>query len=56
MNVTELLTQRESRILAAVALEKPDRVPVVLEYAGYAATVTGMPLPEFLRNRPGRPR
>ena len=30
-------------------MEKPDRVPVVLEYSGFAAYVTGTPMAEFLR-------
>jgi len=37
-----------ARILKAVALEKPDRVPVVLEYAGFAAHVTQTPMADFL--------
>ncbi len=43
-----ILEQRLERILKAVALEKPDRVPVVLEYAGFAAQVTKTPLAEFV--------
>lgn len=43
-----LLEERMSRIRKAVALEKTDRVPVVLEYAGFAARVTSTPMPEFL--------
>lgn len=31
-----------------MALEKPDRTPVVLEYAGFAAYVTNTPMAEFL--------
>jgi hypothetical protein len=34
--------------LAAVALEKPDRTPVVLQYSGFAAHVTKNPMAEFL--------
>jgi hypothetical protein len=45
-----LLEERLHRIKTAVALEKPDRVPVVLEYAGFAARVTHTPYPEFLLN------
>jgi hypothetical protein len=37
-----------ARIRTAVALERPDRVPVVLEYGAFAAHVTQTPLPEFL--------
>jgi len=47
-----LLNERLKRILTAVALEKPDRVPVVLEYAAFAAHVTHTPLPEFLLSLP----
>jgi hypothetical protein len=43
-----LFQERMARIRKAVALERPDRVPVVLEYAGFAARVTGTPMPEFL--------
>ncbi len=42
--------QRIDRILKAVALEKPDRIPVVLEYSGFAAYVTNTPMAEFLRS------
>jgi hypothetical protein len=40
--------ERLARIMRAVALEEPDRTPVVLEYAGFAARATSTPLPEFL--------
>jgi len=43
-----LLAERLNRISMAVALEKPDRVPVVLEYSGFAAYVTGTPMSAFL--------
>ncbi|MGZ3536031.1 MAG: uroporphyrinogen decarboxylase family protein [Thermodesulfobacteriota bacterium] len=43
-----VLHERLKRIFQAVSLEKPDRTPVVLEYAGFAATVTNTPLAEFL--------
>ena len=48
MNTDALLNQRLARILQAVSLERPDRVPVVLEYAGFAALVTGTPMAEFV--------
>jgi len=48
MSNSSLFEERQNRILKAVTLEKPDRVPVVLEYAGFAALVTGTPLLEFL--------
>ncbi len=50
MSQEVLLEERLRRIKTAVALEKPDRVPVVLEYAGFAARVTDTPYPEFLLN------
>jgi hypothetical protein len=48
MGTGQLLTERLERIKKAVALEAPDRVPVVLGYAGFAARVTRTPYPEFL--------
>jgi len=51
MSKAQLLKERQARILKAITLEKPDRTPVVLEYAGFAAKVTNTPLPEFLGSR-----
>ncbi len=48
MNQEALANERLTRIKKAVALEKSDRVPVVLEYSSFAARVTNTPLPEFL--------
>jgi len=48
MGVDSLLKERKARILKAVSLEKPDRVPVVLEYAGFAAFVTNTPMAEYI--------
>ena len=48
MENERLLAERLNRISMAVALEKPDRVPVVLEYSGFAAYVTGTPMSAFL--------
>lgn len=48
MNTEELYQQRLSRILKAVALEKPDRTPVVLQYSGFAAQVTNTAMADFL--------
>lgn len=45
---TILLKEREERIFKAIALEKPDRTPVVLEYSGFAAKVTNTSMAEFL--------
>ena len=42
-----LLDKRLNRILRAVELKKPDRIPVVLEYSGFAACVTDTPMAEF---------
>jgi len=49
MQTDDLYDTRLARILKAVALEKPDRTPVVLEYSGFAAYVTGTQMAEFLR-------
>ena len=51
MKSSGILEQRLERILKAVALEAPDRVPVVLEYAGFAASATQTPMSEFIRSR-----
>ncbi len=48
MQENESYQDRLTRILQAVALETPDRVPVVLEYAGFAAHVPQTPMAEFL--------
>lgn len=50
MNTEDLYHKRLTRILKAAALEKPDRVPVVLEYSGFAAYVTRIPMAAFLRS------
>jgi uroporphyrinogen decarboxylase-like protein len=50
MDTQTTMDQKAERILQAVALERPDRVPVVLEYASFAAQATETPLPEFLLN------
>jgi hypothetical protein len=50
MTAGELYNQRLTRILDAVALKQPDRVPVVLEYSGFAAYVTGTPMAQFLKS------
>jgi hypothetical protein len=43
-----LFGQRLYRILQAAALERPDRVPIVLQYSGFAAYVTNTPMAEFV--------
>ncbi len=50
MSTEELYNQRLERILKAVALEEPDRTPVVLEYSGFAAYATHTPMATFLRS------
>ena len=50
MELEALYNTRLNRILDAVALRRPDRVPVVLEYSGFAAYVTGTPMAQFLRS------
>jgi len=44
----DVYQQRLKRILSTVALEKPDRTPVVLEYSGFAAYITNTRMAEFL--------
>ena len=40
--------QRLQRIRRAVAIQRADRVPVVLEYGAFAARAPRTPLPEYL--------
>ena len=47
MNKADLLKERMARIQKAIALEKPDRTPVVLLYALFAAKTAGMPFKDF---------
>jgi len=44
------MTDRFNRIQRAVNLEKQDRIPVVLEYSGFASAVTRTPMCEFIRS------
>ena len=46
----EIYRRRLTRILQAIALEKTDRTPVVLEYSGFAAHVTSTLMAEFLHS------
>lgn len=48
MESSRILQDRRRRIENAVALEKPDRCPIVLEYAGFAAHVTQTLMADFL--------
>ena len=41
---------RQKRILDAVALRQPDRIPMVLEYSGFAACATGTTMAHFLKS------
>jgi hypothetical protein len=50
MNTEKQYQERLNRILKAVALETPDRVPVVLEYSGFAAYATQTPMAKFLKS------
>jgi uroporphyrinogen-III decarboxylase len=50
MNKASLLNERQSRINKAMALERPDRTPVVLLYTLFAAKVTGQPFSEFCQS------
>jgi hypothetical protein len=50
MQTDDLYRTRLARILKSVALERPDRTPVVLEYSGFAAYVTDTQMAEFLRS------
>jgi len=53
LSKVDTLEERMNRIRRAIALEAPDRTPVVLEYAGFAAHATETPMAEFLRS-PGK--
>ncbi len=48
METESLLKERRVRIAKAVALEKTDRIPVVLEYSAFAARVTHTQMAEFI--------
>ncbi|MGD1970760.1 MAG: uroporphyrinogen decarboxylase family protein [Desulfobacterales bacterium] len=48
MSKEKVYQQRLERILKTIALEKPDRTPVVLEYSGFAAYVTNTQMADFL--------
>ncbi len=43
----ELYQQREKRVLDAIALSKPDRVPVVVFFAFFPARYCGMTVQEL---------
>jgi len=51
IKASEKFERRLARIQKAVSLETPDRVPVVLEYAGFAANATQTPMSEFISSR-----
>lgn len=48
MKEVSTLNKRKEIIQKAVRLERQDRVPVVLEYAGFAAYATGTPMAQFI--------
>ena len=47
MGIDSLLKERQTRIHKVISLEKPDRTPVVLLYALFAAKITGRPFSDF---------
>jgi uroporphyrinogen-III decarboxylase len=51
MNTDRLLEERKKRIEKAIALEKPDRIPVILSYALWAAQVARIPYRDFCLSR-----
>ncbi len=48
MTNADLYEERKARVAKAAALGKPDRVPVVLEMAAFAARVQKMPVSKFI--------
>ena len=50
MDKTKLIADRFNRIQRAVNLEKQDRIPMVLEYAGFASNITKTPMNEFIQS------
>jgi hypothetical protein len=48
VNTEKLYQQRLNRIMKAVALEKPDRTPVVLQYSGFAAHIANTTMADYL--------
>lgn len=50
MSNEQKLQERWTRIEKAINLEKPDRTPVVLLYALFAAKITNQPFPEFCKS------
>ena len=40
----EICREREKRVMDAIALGKPDRVPIVLLWGGFAARYAGIQL------------
>ncbi len=49
----DLLERRKARLRQAVTWQTPDRVPVVLQYSGFAAQVTGTSMAEYLGDPQG---
>lgn len=50
MNAASLYEERRQRVLKTIALEKTDRTPVVLEYAGFGAGAIGARLGDFVKD------
>ncbi len=50
MNKTQIISERFNKIQRAVNLEEQDRIPVVLEYSGFASTITRTPMCDFIQS------
>jgi hypothetical protein len=48
MKKTDKYNERYQRVMDTIQLKSTDRVPVVLEYAGFAARTAGVPMNEFI--------
>ena len=48
MKNTEKYKERYQRIMDTIQLKTTDRVPVVLEYAGFAARAVGVPMNKYV--------
>jgi len=48
MKLSEKYKERRKRIMDTIHLKETDRVPVVLEYAGFAARAVGVPMNEYV--------
>jgi hypothetical protein len=48
MKKIDKYNERYQRIMDTIRFKASDRVPVVLEYAGFAARVVGVPMDEYV--------